>query len=249
MLNDQEFLRYSRQLLLEDVGPEGQEKLKRATVLIVGLGGLGSPASLYLAAAGVGTLLLADDDRLHVTNLQRQILYRSADTAQSKAALARQQLQALNPLVEPIALEQRLQGQSLHDAVARADLVLDCCDNMATRHAVNAACVAAGKPLISGSAVGFSGQLLMIEPPYEHGCYACLYPELTEPQRNCRTAGVLGPVVGVIGTLQALEAIKMLAGMPAALSGKLRLFDGKQQSWSTLQLSQASACPVCGGTA
>jgi len=222
MLNDQEFLRYSRQLLLEDVGPEGQERLKRATVLIVGLGGLGSPASLYLAAAGVGTLLLADDDQLHVTNLQRQILYRSADTATGKAALAQRHLQALNPLVESIPLAQRLQGQALRDAVARADLVLDCCDNMATRHEVNAACIAAAKPLISGSAVGFSGQLLVLEPPYAHGCYACLYPEQEEPQRNCRTAGVLGPVVGVIGTLQALEAIKMLAGMPSSLNGKLR---------------------------
>lgn len=249
MLNDQEFLRYSRQLLLEDIGPEGQEKLKQSTVLIVGLGGLGSPASLYLAAAGVGTLLLADDDSLHVTNLQRQILYRSSDVSQSKAALAKHQLQALNPMVESIALEQRLQGGVLQRAVQRADLILDCSDNMETRHAVNAACIQAGKPLISGSAVGFSGQLLVIEPPYTHGCYACLYPEQTEPQRNCRTAGVLGPVVGVIGTLQALEAIKMLAGLPSAINGKLRLFDGKQQSWSTLQLSQASSCPACGGAA
>jgi sulfur carrier protein ThiS adenylyltransferase len=249
MLNDQEFLRYSRQLLLEDVGPEGQQKLKQSTVLIVGLGGLGSPAALYLAAAGVGTLLLADDDQLHITNLQRQILYRSNEVPQGKARLAQRQLQALNPLVVCIALEQRLQGSTLSEAVARADLVLDCSDNMATRHAVNAACVAIGKPLISGSAVGFSGQLLVIEPPYAQGCYACLYPEQTEPQRNCRTAGVLGPVVGVIGTLQALEAIKMLAGMASPLSGKLRLFDGKQQSWSTLQLSQASNCAVCRGAA
>ncbi|UAN51876.1 HesA/MoeB/ThiF family protein [Serratia sp. JSRIV002] len=246
MLNDQEFLRYSRQLLLEDVGPEGQEKLRQATVLIVGLGGLGSPAALYLAAAGVGTLLLADDDQLHLTNLQRQILYRTGDIGTNKAQLAKQHLQALNPLVESITLEQRLQGATLSDAVARADLVLDCSDNMATRHAVNAACIQACVPLISGSAVGFSGQLLVIEPPYAHGCYVCLYPEQTEPQRNCRTAGVLGPVVGVIGTLQALEAIKMLAGIPSSLSGKLRLFDGKQQSWSTLQLSKANTCPLCG---
>lgn len=247
MLSDHEFLRYSRQLLLEDIGPEGQEKLKGASVLIVGLGGLGSPAALYLAAAGVGTLMLADDDQLHLTNLQRQILYRSADVPQGKALLAQRHLQALNPQVESIALAQRLQGAELQQAVARADLVLDCSDNMATRHAVNAACVAAGKPLISGSAVGFSGQLLVITPPFQQGCYACLYPDQAEPQRNCRTAGVLGPVVGVIGTLQALEAIKMLAGMPSALSGKLRLFDGKQQSWHTLQLSKSHACPTCGG--
>lgn len=247
MLSDQEFMRYSRQLLLEDLGPEGQEKLKQATVLIVGLGGLGSPAGLYLAAAGVGTLLLADDDTLHLSNLQRQILYRTGDITINKAQLAQRHLQALNPLVESIALEKRLQGETLNHAVARANLVLDCSDNMATRHAVNAACITAGVPLISGSAVGFSGQLLVIEPPYSQGCYACLYPEQTEPQRNCRNAGVLGPVVGVIGTLQALEAIKMLAGIPSSLSGKLHLFDGRQHGWSTLQLSKARACPICGG--
>lgn len=247
MLDNQEFLRYSRQLLLEDIGIEGQEKLKRATVLIVGLGGLGSPASLYLAAAGVGTLLLADDDRLHVTNLQRQILYYSADITKSKAALAQRQLKALNPLVKSIPLTKRLEGQSLRDAIASANLVLDCCDNMATRHAVNYACVSYSKPLISGCAVGFSGQLLVIAPPYEHGCYACLYPEQTEPFYNCRTAGVLGPIVGVIGTLQALEAIKMLVGISSPIKGKLRIFDGKQQNWSTLQLSQDSGCPVCRG--
>ncbi|CQD42555.1 HesA/MoeB/ThiF family protein [Yersinia mollaretii] len=248
-LSDQDFLRYSRQLLLEDLGPEGQQKLKQASVLIVGLGGLGSPAALYLAAAGVGKLWLADDDTLEISNLQRQVLYRTADMGQNKAKLAQRHLQSLNPQIEAITLDQRLAGSPLTEAVAAVDLVLDCCDNMETRHQVNAACVHAGKPLISGSAVGFSGQLLIIEPPYVHGCYACLYPSKETQQRNCRTAGVLGPVVGVIGTLQALEAIKMLAGLPSALSGKLRLFDGKQQSWSTLQLSKASHCPVCGGKA
>lgn len=246
MLSDQEFLRYSRQLLLEDIGPEGQEKLKSASVLLVGLGGLGAPASMYLAAAGVGTLLLADDDALHLTNLQRQILYRTTDINQPKAELARRQLQALNPHAEIVALTERLGGETLRQAISRVDVVLDCSDNMETRHAVNAACIRAGKPLISGSAVGFSGQLLVLTPPYNHGCYACLYPDATEPQRNCRTAGVLGPVVGVIGTLQALEAIKLLAGLPSALNGKLRLFDGKQQSWNTLQLTRSRHCPVCG---
>ncbi|OWF76814.1 molybdopterin-synthase adenylyltransferase MoeB [Yersinia rohdei] len=246
-LSDSEFLRYSRQLLLEDIGPAGQLQLKNARVLIVGLGGLGSPAALYLAAAGVGQLLLADDDPLELTNLQRQILYRTTDISQNKARLAQRQLQNLNPLIEVIAFETRLAGQELLDAVAKVDLVLDCSDNMETRHQVNAACIQAQKSLISGSAVGFSGQLLVLEPPYSQGCYACLYPDKDLPQRNCRTAGVLGPVVGVIGTLQALEAIKMLSGLPAALSGKLRLFDGKQQSWSTLQLTRAVNCPVCGG--
>lgn len=244
-LSDEEFLRYSRQLLLEDIGPEGQEKLKSSTVLLVGLGGLGAPASMYLAAAGIGTLLLADNDKLHISNLQRQILYRTNDTNKPKATLAQQQLQALNPQTEYIALTERLTGSALHRAVGQADLILDCSDNMETRHAVNAACVQANKPLISGSAVGFSGQLLVLTPPYQHGCYACLYPEATEPQRNCRTAGVLGPVVGVVGTLQALEAIKLLAGLPSALNGKLRLFDGKQQSWNTLQLTRADHCPIC----
>lgn len=252
-LSDSEFLRYSRQLLLEDIGPEGQLKLKNARVLIIGLGGLGSPAALYLAAAGVGKLLLADDDQLDLSNLQRQILYRTTDINQpsasshTKVRLAQHHLQNLNPLVEIVTFDIRLDDQALADAVAEVDLVLDCSDNMETRHQVNAACIKAQKTLISGSAVGFRGQLLVIEPPFSHGCYACLYPDKELPQRNCRTSGVLGPVVGIIGTLQALEAIKMLSGLPSALSGKLRLFDGKQQSWSTLQLTRAKNCPTCGG--
>lgn len=248
MLSDQEFMRYSRQLLLEDIGPEGQEKLQKARVLIVGLGGLGSPAALYLAAAGVGTLLLADDDQVHITNLQRQILYRTTDLELGKAEQAQRHLQDLNPLVESIALPSRLADETLQHAVNSADLVLDCSDNMPTRHAVNLACITAGKTLISGSAVGFSGQLLVLEPPFRQGCYTCLYPDQDIAPRNCRTAGVLGPVVGVIGTLQALEAIKILAGIPSSLSGKLRLFDGKQQSWCTLQLTPSPHCIACGGT-
>ncbi|WP_291968258.1 HesA/MoeB/ThiF family protein [Candidatus Symbiopectobacterium sp.] len=248
-LSDQEFLRYSRQLLLEDIGPEGQERLKKSRVLLVGMGGLGAPAALYLAAAGVGSLTIADDDQLHISNLQRQILYRTQDISRPKATLAKQQLLALTPLTEVVTLTERLAGTALHHAVQQADLVLDCSDNMTTRHAVNAACVQQQTPLVSGSAVGFSGQLLVLTPPYPHCCYACLYPEATEPQRNCRTAGVLGPVVGVIGTLQALEAIKLLAGLPSALSGKLCLFDGKQQSWQTFQLSRSACCPVCKGIA
>ncbi len=247
MLDDQEFLRYSRQLLLDDIGEDGQEKLKHATILIIGLGGLGSPASLYLAAAGVGTLLLADNDKLHVTNLQRQILYHTVDINQFKAILAQHQLQALNPLIKCIALTRRLKGQALRNAIARADLVLDCCDNLVTRHAINAACIAERKTLISGSAIGFCGQLLVIEPPYQYGCFNCLYPEKVEVQPNCRTVGVLGPVVGIIGTLQALEAIKILVGLPSIISGKLRLFDAKQQNWNTLTLRQASDCLVCRG--
>lgn len=246
MLNDQAFMRYSRQLLLEEFGPQAQEKLLAAKVLIVGLGGLGSPASLYLAAAGVGQLTLADDDQLHITNLQRQILYRTADLDQPKALLAKRELLRLNPLCEVTAITERLTGDTLTAAVVAADLVLDCSDNMATRHAVNKACFDAGKTLVSGSAVGFSGQLFVLEPPYMQGCYSCLYPDHESPVRNCRTAGVLGPVVGVIGTLQALEALKIISGMGSALSGKLRLFDGKQQSWCTVQLVRSETCLVCG---
>ncbi|GAB1440197.1 HesA/MoeB/ThiF family protein [Providencia sp.] len=245
MLSDQEFMRYSRQLLLEDISPEGQQRLKDSKVLIVGLGGLGSPASLYLTGAGVGELWLADHDDLHVSNLQRQILYGSEDIAQSKAKLAAQRLQQLNPLVKTHVIAQKLEIEALIPLVEQVNLVLDCSDNMATRHAVNAACVMTNTPLVSGSAVGFGGQLMVLEPPFSSGCYACLYPDQDEPERNCRTAGVLGPVVGVIGTLQALEAIKLLVGLPSSLSGKLRLFDGKQQQWNTLQLTPSMQCPVC----
>ncbi|MGY3102838.1 sulfur carrier protein ThiS adenylyltransferase [Ewingella americana] len=193
MLNDQSFMRYSRQLLLEEFGPDGQEKIDAAKVLIVGLGGLGSPASLYLAAAGVGKLTLADDDSLHISNLQRQVIYRSADVDKPKAAVAKRELLRLNPECEIVAIEQRLEGETLTEAVRAADLVLDCSDNMATRHAINQACVENNKTLISGSAVGFSGQLLVLEPPYSHGCYACLYPDHHTPVRNCRTAGGARP--------------------------------------------------------
>lgn len=246
MLNDQAFLRYSRQLLLEEIGPAGQERLMSATVLIVGLGGLGSPVALYLAAAGVGKLLLADDDKVDISNLQRQILYRADDVSRSKAEQAQRHLQALNPQGDYVAVRQRLTGDSLRQAVDRADLVLDCSDNMQTRHEINAVCVRLGKTLISASAVGFGGQMLVLQPPYGQGCYACLFPDAIEPQRNCRTAGVVGPVVGLMGNLQALEAIKLLCGMPSSLNGRLGLFDGKTLTWRTLQLTRSAECSLCG---
>ncbi|WP_211824390.1 HesA/MoeB/ThiF family protein [Proteus terrae] len=249
MLNDNDFMRYSRQVMLEDIGLEGQNKLQQARVLIVGLGGLGSPASLYLAGAGIGELILVDDDELHVSNLQRQILYRTQDIPNAKSEVARQSLLALNPEIKITSYKQRIDDDSLSKLVKEADLVLDCTDNMLTRQAINRACVVQQTPLISGSAVGFSGQLMVFEPPFTHGCYHCLYPDQTEPQRNCRTAGILGPVVGVIGTLQALEAIKLLSGLPCTLSGKLRLFDGRKQNWSTLRLTPSKTCPVCRGIA
>ncbi|MBJ2578868.1 HesA/MoeB/ThiF family protein, partial [Salmonella enterica subsp. enterica serovar Bareilly] len=225
---------------------EGQQKLLDSHVLIVGLGGLGSPAALYLAGAGIGKLTLADDDDVHLSNLQRQILFTTDDIAHPKAQAAKLRLAQLNPGSKLIVLQQRLTGDVLKNAVAHADVVLDCTDNMATRQEINAACVALNTPLISASAVGFGGQLMVLTPPWEQGCYRCLWPDDVEPERNCRTAGIVGPVVGVMGTLQALEAIKLLSGIETP-SGELRLFDGKTSQWRSLALRRASGCPVCGG--
>ncbi|ECO7698369.1 HesA/MoeB/ThiF family protein [Salmonella enterica] len=229
-MNDRDFMRYSRQILLGDIAIEGQQKLLDSHVLIVGLGGLGSPAALYLAGAGIGKLTLADDDDVHLSNLQRQILFTTDDIAHPKAQAAKLRLAQLNPGSKLIVLQQRLTGDVLKNAVAHADVVLDCTDNMATRQEINAACVALNTPLISASAVGFGGQLMVLTPPWEQGCYRCLWPDDVEPERNCRTAGIVGPVVGVMGTLQALEAIKLLSGIETP-SGELRLFDGKTSQW------------------
>ncbi|EEJ2448030.1 HesA/MoeB/ThiF family protein [Salmonella enterica subsp. enterica serovar 13,23:y:e,n,z15] len=245
-MNDRDFMRYSRQILLGDIAIEGQQKLLNSHVLIVGLGGLGSPAALYLAGAGIGTLTLADDDDVHLSNLQRQILFTTDDIAHPKAQAAKLRLAQLNPGSKLIVLQQRLTGDVLKNAVARVDVVLDCTDNMATRQEINAACVALNTPLISASAVGFGGQLMVLTPPWEQGCYRCLWPDDVEPERNCRTAGIVGPVVGVMGTLQALEAIKLLSGIETP-NGQLRLFDGKTSQWRSLALRRASGCQVCGG--
>ncbi|WP_105648660.1 HesA/MoeB/ThiF family protein [Cronobacter dublinensis] len=245
-MNDADFMRYSRQLLLEDIAIEGQQTLLASRVLIVGLGGLGSPAALYLAGAGVGTLWLADDDAVHLSNLQRQILFSVGDIGQPKSLAAMRRLKALNPAIETVALNQRLEGDALHEAVSGVDLVLDCSDNMTTRQAINAACVAHATPLITASAVGMGGQIATFMPPFEYGCYRCLWPDDSEPERNCRTAGVLGPVTGLMGTLQALEAIKLLCGVTPS-HGELRLFDARASHWRTLTLQRAADCPVCGG--
>lgn len=245
-MNDRDFMRYSRQILLAEIAVEGQQALLASRVLIIGLGGLGSPAALYLAGAGVGTLVLADDDEVHLSNLQRQILFTTEDIAQAKSQVTQQRLAQLNPDITLVALQQRLTGDALNHAITQADVVLDCTDNMATRQEINAACVANDTPLITASAVGFGGQLMVLTPPWEQGCYRCLWPDDEEPERNCRTAGIVGPVVGVMGTLQALEAIKLLSGM-ATPGGELRLFDGKTSQWRSLALQRASGCPVCGG--
>ena len=245
-MNDRDFMRYSRQILLEDIAIDGQQKLLASRVLLIGLGGLGAPAALYLAGAGIGTLVLADDDEVHLSNLQRQIMFTTDDIAQPKAQVTQRRLQQLNPDIRLIALQTRLEGQALQEEIARADVVLDCTDNMAARQAINAACVMLNTPLITASAVGFGGQMMVLTPPWTQGCYRCLWPEDDEPQRNCRTAGIVGPVVGVMGTLQALEAIKLLSGIESPRNA-LRLFDARAGSWRQLALQRASGCPVCGG--
>ena len=245
-MKDRDFMRYSRQILLEDIAIEGQQKLLASRVLIVGLGGLGTPAALYLAGAGAGTMVLADDDEVHLSNLQRQILFTTEDINQPKAHVTRQRLNQLNPDIELVALQTRLSGEDLQREVALADVVLDCTDNMSTRQAINAACVAQNTPLITASAVGFGGQIMVLTPPWAQGCYRCLWPDDIEPERNCRTAGIIGPVVGIMGTLQALEALKLLSGIETP-SGELRLFDGKTSQWRSLALRRAIGCPVCGG--
>lgn len=245
-MNDHDFMRYSRQIMLEDIAIDGQQKLLASRVLIVGLGGLGAPAALYLAGAGVGSLVLADDDDVHLSNLQRQIIFTSEDIGRSKVDVSQARLSELNPAIHVTGLHERLAGESLRQQVAQADVVLDCTDNMATRQAINAACVRLNTPLITASAVGLGGQMMVLTPPWNQGCYRCVWPEEEEPQRTCRTAGILGPVVGVMGTLQALDAIKLLCGMTAP-SNTLRLFDGREGSWRQLALQRASDCPVCGG--
>ena len=195
-MNDRDFMRYSRQILLDDIALDGQQKLLDSQVLIIGLGGLGTPAALYLAGAGVGTLVLADDDDVHLSNLQRQILFTTEDIDRPKSQVSQQRLTQLNPDIQLTALQQRLTGEALKDAVARADVVLDCTDNMATRQEINAACVALNTPLITASAVGFGGQLMVLTR-LGAGVLPLPVADNQEPERNCRTAGVVGPVVGL----------------------------------------------------
>jgi len=240
MLNDEELLRYSRQILLAQVDIDGQLRLKGSRVLIVGLGGLGSPVALYLAAAGVGELHLADFDTVDLTNLQRQVMHDTAAVGLSKVDSAMARLQAINPQVALVAHRQALDEDSLAQAVGAVDLVLDCCDNFATREAVNAACVAAGKPLVSGAAIRLEGQLSVFDPRNPLSpCYHCLYGHGSE-------AGVLGPLVGLVGSLQALEALKLLAGFGEPLVGRLLLVDALGTRFRELRVKRDPACSVCG---
>nr|WP_294865998.1 molybdopterin-synthase adenylyltransferase MoeB [uncultured Pseudogulbenkiania sp.] len=247
-LSDQALLRYSRHILLPELDIAGQQALLGARALIVGAGGLGSPVALYLASAGVGQLTIADDDVVELTNLQRQIVHGMASLGRNKADSAAQRMLALNPEVTVRVIGERLSGQALAVEVARHDVVLDCSDNFATRHAVNSACVEAGVPLVSGAAVRFDGQLAVFDTRQPASpCYHCLFPEEGEANDGpCATFGVLAPLVGVIGSLQAVEAIKLLAGIPVAL-GRLTLYDALESSFRSMKVPRDPACPVCSG--
>jgi adenylyltransferase/sulfurtransferase len=249
MLSDEELLRYSRQILLKQVDIDGQLKLKQSRVLIVGLGGLGSPVALYLAAAGVGELHLADFDSLDLTNLQRQIAHDTPSIGMAKVDSAIARLSALNPLVKLVPHRTAMDADSLGDAVAAVDLVLDCTDNFAVREAVNAACVAAKTPLVSGAAIRLEGQLSVFDSRLESSpCYHCLYGHGSEAELTCSEAGVLGPVVGMVGSLQALEALKLLAGFGEPLVGRLLLVDALSSRFRELKVKRDPACAVCGSS-
>ncbi|MDB6142840.1 MAG: Molybdopterin biosynthesis protein MoeB [Pseudomonas sp.] len=250
MLTDEELLRYSRQILLQHVDIDGQLRLKQSRALIVGLGGLGSPVALYLAAAGVGELHLADFDTVDLTNLQRQIIHDSHSVGHSKVDSALQRLAAINPEVKLVAHRSALDADSLASAVAAVDLVLDCSDNFGTREAVNAACVAARKPLVSGAAIRLEGQLSVFDPRRETSpCYHCLYGHGSEADLTCSEAGVIGPLVGLVGSLQALEALKLLAGFGEPLVGRLLLIDALTSRFRELKVKRDPACSVCGSPA
>ena len=247
MLSDQALLRYSRQILLPQVDIEGQLRLQRSCVLIVGLGGLGSPVALYLAGAGVGELHLADFDEVDVTNLQRQILHDTVSVGASKVDSALQRLSALNPEVRLVAHRQALDDEALVEAVGAVDLVLDCSDNFATREAVNRACVRQEKPLVSGAAIRLEGQLTVFDTRQAHSpCYHCLYGHGSEAELTCSEAGVLGPLVGLVGSLQALEALKVLAGFGETLVGRLLLIDALGTRLRELRVKRDPACTICG---
>ncbi|MDF7666859.1 HesA/MoeB/ThiF family protein [Orbaceae bacterium ESL0727] len=245
MLTDQQFMRYSRQLLIAEIGENRQTQLLNAHIIIIGLGGLGSPAAHYLASAGIGKLTIIDDDIVHISNLQRQTLYNSFDIDKLKTEAAQKRLRAINPDCQITIITQRLNQAQLTKQIKQADVVLDCTDNMPSRLLINRVCVSLSKTCISASAIGFHGQITIFQPPYQHGCYACLYPDGQEVTRNCQTAGVLGPVVGMMGTLQALEAIKKICQIPSLLDSHIQLFNGLDLSWQTLMRSRSRHCPVC----
>ena len=246
-MNDDQLLRYSRHILLDELGVEGQRRLLAAHALVIGAGGLGSPVALYLGTAGVGTLTLIDHDAVDLTNLQRQVAHNLSRLGQPKAQSAAQSVHAINPEVNVIALHERAQGDRLDALVAAADVVLDCTDNFKTRHDVNAACVRHRKPLVSGAAIGFDGQISVYDTRMPDApCYACLFPpDSAFEETRCATMGVFAPLVGIIGTMQAAEALKLLTGVGRSLAGRLQMLDAREMEWSEVRLARQPHCPVC----
>lgn len=246
-MDDSQLLRYARHLMLDEIGIEGQQNIMSSRVLVVGVGGLGCPAAAYLAAAGVGQLVLVDDDQVELSNLQRQILHTTGRIGLPKVESARQALHALNaePLIECHA--RRLDGPGLMELVKDADVVLDCTDNFTTRHHINRACVALKKPLVSGAAIRFDGQVAVYDLRHDDAtCYACLFdPSDNLAPDNCATLGVFAPLVGIIGSMQAAETLKLLAGMPAGLEGRLLQLDVRTMQWHAMQVQKNPHCRVC----
>ena len=249
-MNDDQLLRYSRHILLDEIGIEGQARLLASHALVIGAGGLGSPVVLYLGTAGVGCITLVDHDTVDLTNLQRQIAHNLARVGQPKAESARQTVAAINPDVQLQPVIQRADAAWLDAAVAQADVVIDCSDNFSTRHAVNAACVAHRKPLVSGAAIGFDGQISVYDVRgADAPCYACIFPPAaTFEEVRCATMGVFAPLVGIIGTMQAAEALKLLMGLGTSLAGRLQMLDARLMEWTEIRMVRQLACEVCGGS-
>ena len=246
-MDDQQLLRYSRQIMLPQVGFEGQQRLLDAHVLIIGAGGLGSPVAIYLASAGIGHITIADDDEVDLSNLQRQILHQSKDIGRPKVDSAQDTLAELNPDIHITPVHTRVSDEQLEGLVRQADLVIDASDNFSTRFAINEACVANRTALVSGAAIRMEGQVSVYLPQRAYSpCYRCLYKEAEEPDQTCTDNGVLAPIVGVIGSVQALEAIKVLLDLGEPLCGRLLIFDGLYHEWRSLKLNRDPACPVCG---
>ena len=246
-MNDAQLLRYSRHIFLDDIGIEGQQKLLASHALIIGAGGLGSPVALYLGSAGVGHITVVDHDIVDATNLQRQIAHTLTDVGQPKAQSVQQSITAINPDVEVSVITQRADDARLNEWVQKADVVLDCTDNFATRHAINRVCVQHRKPLVSGAAIRFDGQVTVYDPrDAQSPCYACVFPETdTLEEAQCATMGVFAPLVGIIGSMQAAEALKLLMGVGLTLTGRLLMLDGRHMAWSEIKMPRNPVCAVC----
>ena len=247
-MNDDQLLRYSRHIFLDEIGIQGQQLMLASQVLIIGAGGLGCPSALYLGSAGVGSITIVDDDRVDATNLQRQIAHSTSRIGLLKVDSVREAVAAINPDVKVVPIAQRANDELLDVLVRKADVVLDCSDNFATRHAINRACVKHRKPLVSGAAMRFDGQVAVYDARRtDSPCYACVFPESEQaPEANCATMGVFAPLVGVVGSVQAAEALKLLCGVGQPLTGRLLMLDGKFMQWSEMALSRNESCIVCG---